>query len=178
MKKHLASRFWSCLLVSLVFNSAFAQPNKQIIPASFTSPNTTTVTSNTKVAAATSAVVNAKVQRAFGRFFQEGTTPYWSVDSKCFIAKFKLGDRCALASFDKNGHLYYTILYGSAKHLPLAEKSLVQSNYRDYEITFTQEMITDEFKLWLVSLENCKNILKVRVMNGEIDELEHLQKSK
>jgi hypothetical protein len=178
MKKYLTTRFWSCLLTSLVFSSVFAQSNKQIIPASFTSPNTTTVTANTNTAAATSAVVNAKVQRAFGRYFQDGTTPYWIIDSKGLIAEFKSGDRQALASFGKKGFLNYTIFYGSAKHLPKAEKAMVQYNYRDYEITFTQEVITNIFKVWLVSLENCNNIIKVRVMDGEIYELEHLQKSK
>jgi hypothetical protein len=177
MKKQLTSRILSYLVASLAFSSVFAQYNKQAIPASFPSSGTTSVVANTSTASATAAV-NTKVQRSFGRLFQGATAPRWYANTKRFAAEFKVGDRRAVASFGKKGHLNYAIFYGTGQHLPAAEKEVVQSAYRDYEITTTQEVTIDGLKLWIVTMENCKNIIKVGLMDGNLYDLNHIQKTK
>lgn len=177
MKKHITLWFWSCLATSLAFSPVFAQSNKQAIPAAFASPQTTTVAGNIN-ATSPSFSVNEKVQRAFERNFGEVAAPFWCADGQRLVASFKMGDRQGLASFNKSGHLYYVILNGMERHLPTAEKAIVQSAYRDYDIKYTQEITLNDLKLWVVSLENCNNILKVRVMDGDVYELQRYQRDK
>lgn len=178
MKKQNTSRFWSCLVASLVVSPVFAQSNKQVLPASFTSPARQTVVAAPSSPAMASARAGEKVEQAFERSFKGVAAPFWYAYANKYVAEFKMGDRLALACFGKRGHLIYKVLYGTARHLPDFEKELVQSLYPDYEITATQEITAGSTKLWVVLVQNCTGMIRIRVMDGEVDEIERIKKAK
>lgn len=177
MKKITNLRLASFLLALLMVSTAFAQSDNGVVVASLKTgkpASAATETENNK----TSAAIDTKVLHSFEQSFKDAQHTYWKTTKNRSVAEFETGDRHAVVLFNKNGHILHSILYGTAEHLPAAEKTLVLSAYRDYEITNTQEITTGATRVWLVSLQNSMNIIRVRVYNSELDELERFQRSK
>jgi hypothetical protein len=122
-------------------------------------------------------ITNAKVTRSFQRNFQSAKNISWFENKEGYSASFDFEGRMALAFFNKSGRLYCTIYYGSEKDLPEGERELIHSTYQDYEITSTQEIDYNGAHAWLVTVQNCKNIKKVRIQEGDLHVLEHLNRN-
>lgn len=173
MRKQYINRFSIFMIATMVFGYSFAQSRDEAVAISVTSQPV----SDTTIAEAdntnASAIVGSKVLRSFEQTFKGVKNPFWSAGNKKYVAQFKIGDRQAVALFEKNGYLVHTILYGVEKHLPSFEKSLVHENYKDYVITATHEIIMDDLKLWLVTIQNCSGIIFLKILDGELYVTDH-----
>jgi hypothetical protein len=173
MKPNFMSRVFTLLSVTIALSLASSQASGQVLTASVQS----SAMMNTEVPTNTTAV-SEKVLHSFERSFATAKSPIWEVSDKNYIAHFQAEDRQALVAISKNGRILYTILYGTEKHLPAHEKSLVQENFADHVITATQNILQNNTSLWLVTLESKKDIYKVKITDGEVSILEHMTKLK
>lgn len=174
MKKNLTSQFWNCLSATVFFASVSFQASSQALPASFI------YSSNADVAApartSKSVPVSTKMQQSFNRQFENAQNVYWESGNNEYYAHFKTEDRYGLVAIGKKGQINSTVLYGTEQHLPADEKRLVQSYYHDYAITATQQVTKNHIKLWIVTLQNSSQIIKVKLMNDELFEIERMRR--
>lgn len=172
MKKNLTSQFWNCLSATVFFASVSFQASSQALPASFTYPSK----AETAAPAPTSksVTVNPKMQQSFYRHFENAQNVYWETVNNENFAHFTIEDRNGLAAIGKKGQINSTVLYGTEQHLPAEEKKLVQSIYHNYAITATQQVTKNHNNLWIVTLQNSTQIIKVKLMNDELFEMERM----
>ncbi|HEY1021482.1 MAG TPA: hypothetical protein VGE06_04185 [Flavisolibacter sp.] len=183
MKKLTTLRLWISLLAVLMISPALAQPAKQAVLAALMPDNAVTsmtappLSITAKEKAAVSAVgVSAKVLRSFEQSFKEAQNAFWVTSGNTTFAEFKTGDQQAVVSFTKGGRITHTVLYGTEKHLPSYEKELIRYDYPGYVITSTQEVTIRHIKAWVALLQNHQELIRVRVLDGEIYELERFKK--
>ncbi|WP_026898054.1 hypothetical protein [Daejeonella oryzae] len=125
----------------------------------------------------TSGNVPEKVDEAFKTTFKEAEDPKWYAANKNYLVRFLMNDMKNQAVFKKNGNIIYQIAYGYEKDLPEDVSSLVKRKYPDYEIVVAFNVKQDERNIWVVNMENEKNMIKVRVEDGEINMAERTRKS-
>lgn len=185
MKKLTTSRICTSLLAMLMISPALAQPTKQVIPAALTPDNAVasmttpplSITAKEK-AAVSAAKVSTKVLRSFSQSFTGAENALWTTGHNNAAAEFKVEGRQAVALFNKNGRLVHTILYGTGKHLPHPERQLLQYEFPGYEISSTQEITTNNTKLWLVMIRDDREVVRLGVKDGELLEMERFKRSK
>ena len=125
---------------------------------------------------ATSSNVSAKVTKAFGEVFKNATHLRWYEIDKRFVVKFILDDQENRALFTGKGQLIYHISYGTEKHLPADVRSLVKSNYYDQSINRVLKINQDKRNIWVISLEDAKQYVMVRVEDMELEETQRFHK--
>jgi hypothetical protein len=170
MKKKTNYSIYGLFTIAIAFSLATSQVSAQALSASLQSSD--------PIIAEASTAVNTKVLNAFERSFANAESPKWEVSNNHYVAHFRLEDRQALVAFWRNGNINYTILYGTEKHLPIHEKSLVQENFSDYKITATQHVIQNNANTWIVNVENDRKFYRLKIVEDEVVILECLKKMK
>jgi len=127
---------------------------------------------------ATASNVSAKVTRAFGQYFKDATHLRWYEIDKKFLVKFIQDDQENRALFTGKGQLVYHVSYGTEKHLPAEVRNLVKSNYYDQTINRVLKVNQDDRNIWVISMEDAKQYVMVRVENMELEETQRMLKSK
>lgn len=164
MKTQFLSRCYGWLILIMLPTSSFAQTAeglKDPVPV---------VTTGLKTE------VNEKLNKAFQQHFFDAQNIRWYESDKRFIVKFIMSEQQNMALFEKNGHLIWQITYGEEKHLPCEVRKLVKSNYFDYNIKMVFQVFQDNRTVWVINMEDEKNLVVVRVENGEIEKIEQLKK--
>ena len=165
MKKQLISCICGGLASMLTVNISSAQEeNFKELPAITVSASTSNV--------------SAKVNKSFSQYFKGATHQRWYQLEKNFLVKFIQNDQENRALFTKNGSLVYHISYGAEKNLPSDVRGLVKSTYYDQSITRVLKVNQDQRNIWVVSLEDAKDYVMVRVEDMEMEEIQRQQKSK
>ena len=121
---------------------------------------------------------NVKVDRTFAKTFSHAKNISWKQSGDEYIVNFKLDDRLAVAWFTKTGKLYCANYYGTAVNLPAAETQLLAQYYPEYQVTATIEISKGEKTVYVVTIQSCNNQKKVKVIDGEIEEMETLKLAK
>ena len=160
MKKQLL--IWT--VISLFSGTLFSQEKDSIV----TLP-TVTVTSATRV--------SAELNKAFRKEFPDAQNLQWYKLTKNYLAKFIQDDMQHNSLFAKNGKLQYDISFGYENNLPEAIRTQVQSAYTEYKITRAVRVTQSGREIWVVNLEGLKNYLVVRHEDGELQEVQRLNKS-
>ena len=132
----------------------------------------------TITASSSSAVVNAKINKAFSQFFAGATNLRWYEIDKKFLVKFIMNDQENRALFTKNGQLVYHITYGSEDFLPKDVRHLVKTKYYDQKITRVLKVNQDDRNIWVISMEDARNLIMVRVEDMELEETQRMTKTK
>ena len=132
----------------------------------------------TITATSTSTSLNAKLNKVFNEYFQGATHLRWYEIDKKYLVKFILNDQENRALFTRSGNLVYHISYGSEKDLPADVRQLVKSTYYDQTITRIFKVSQDKRLIWVVSLEDKKNYIMVRVEDNELEETQRMEKIK
>ena len=167
------------LAATLVFSSSWAQLAYQRSSVATPSESTTVISDNvSNETAVTVSSVDAKVLKAFNKHFKNIDNQKWYLVNQDYLASFPVSDRQVMAWFSKNGQMNYAVYYGSEKHLPAQEKKMVESNYGDYLITATQEIQSPTGTAWVATLESHATILKVKITENGLEEMERIKKSK
>lgn len=167
MKKHLISCICGVLVSILSVNNSFTQQQsfKELPPIIVT-------------ATSSNISISAKVNKAFGQFFKNASHIRWYEIDKKFLVKFIQNDQENRALFTKTGQLIYHISYGTEKHLPFDVRKLVKSTYYDQSITRVLRVNQDKRNIWVVSLEDAKDYVMVRVEDMELEETQRIHKTK
>ncbi|MGK2860972.1 MAG: hypothetical protein ACSLE0_03515 [Chitinophagaceae bacterium] len=164
MKKQFISFICAGIVSMLTSNLSFAQDEsfKELPPITISAS-----TSN----------VSAKVNKSFNQYFKGASYQRWYQLDKNFLVKFIQNEQENRALFTKNGSLIYHISYGTEKHLPSNVRSLVKSNYYDQNITRVLKVNQDRRNIWVISMEDAKDIVMVRVEDMELEETQRMHKS-
>lgn len=152
--------------IATVFNSFSQEGTIKELPA-------ITIT-----ASASGAVISAKINKAFNQFFAGATNLRWYELDKKFLVKFIMNDKENRALFTKNGQLVYHITYGTEDFLPKDVRHLVKTKYYDQKITRVFNVNQDERNIWVISLEDAKNLIMARVEDMELEETQRMTKTK
>jgi hypothetical protein len=175
MKRIHFKKFGLSLLTTFLVGCMFGQSDELVASKSFAAGKSSS-TSNLE-AKKLSPAVNEKVSKSFLKSFKTAQTPVWSEGNGTYVATFYFKGRHVLAWFKKSGLLDGTIYYGSEKDLPLREKEMIQSSFPDYEITATQEIDCSAAHAWVVVVQNCKTIKKVRILDDTVEVIENIIRS-
>jgi hypothetical protein len=177
MKKIHLKELGLSLLTTFFFGCVFGQPNEVAVSKPSTTGKSTLTSISNAEAKKPGPAINAKVSRSFLENFKTAQSLVWNESAEGYIASFSFEGRQVLAWFNQSGRLDCTIYYGSGNDLPLQERKLVQSNFPDYEITATQEIDYRMTHVWIVTIRNCKNIKKLRLLDDSLDVIEHITRS-
>lgn len=118
-----------------------------------------------------------RVDEAFKTTFKNAEDPVWYQANKNYLVKFLDNDMKNNALFRKNGQMIYQISYGFEKDIPEEVFNLVNNRYKEYEVTVAFNVKQDERNIWIVNLENEKNMVTARVEDGVLDEARRIKKS-
>ena len=119
--------------------------------------------------------VSRSVHEAFMSRFKNAEDLKWFEVNQNYLVKFIMEDQLHHASFKKNGDMIYHISYGAEKNLPSTVLMEVKSRYDKYEIGKVFNIETNGRNLWIVNLENKKNIIVARIENDDISEISRLK---
>ncbi|MGK2860316.1 MAG: hypothetical protein ACSLE0_00145 [Chitinophagaceae bacterium] len=164
MKKQFISFICAGVVSMLTINLSFAQEEsfKELPPITISAS-----TSN----------VSARVNKSFNQYFKGASYQRWYQLDKNFLVKFIQNEQENRALFTKNGSLIYHISYGTEKHLPANVRGLVKSNYYDQNITRVLKVNQDRRNIWVISMEDAKDIVMVRVEDMELEETQRMHKT-
>lgn len=132
---------------------------------------TVTIKGNT-----TKAVVTERVSNSFNELFKEATAPQWLEVNKRFVVNFILNDQKNKAVFTKDGALVYHLSYGTEKDVPDEIRKKIQNQYEDYNITSGIKVRTADVMLWVLNIENSKQILVIRAADDDISVIDRIKK--
>ncbi len=165
MKKQTIARMWMVVLLTFVGISIYGQDT---IPIQTLPPVTVT---------ATKKAVPERVWKNFRSYFGNAENPKWYMANKDYLVKFMTDEKLNHALFTKRGSLVYHISYGYEKNLPDDIRSQVRKAYLDYTITRAIKVMEADRLIWVINLEDNKRLILVRVEEGELEEVEKLDKT-
>jgi hypothetical protein len=128
-----------------------------------------------KTTADPSSLVSVKVKKMFDKNFLGATGLRWEVNGKDLEAIFWKDKLLTYALFKKSGSLNFSVAFVPEQKLPADLTQMVKSKYSDYAITFAAEAKFSNRKIWILNLENEKQIL---TLTSEDDNLELVQTAK
>lgn len=128
-----------------------------------------------KTTADPSSLVSVKVKKMFDKNFLGATGLRWEVNGKELEAIFWKDGLLTYALFKKSGSLNCSVIFVPEQKLPGDLRQMVKSKYSDYAITFAAEAKFPNRKIWILNLENQKQILTLR---SEDDNVELVQTAK
>ena len=131
----------------------------------------------TITASSSGAVVSAKINKVFSQFFAGASNMRWYEINKKFLVKFIMNDQVIRALFTKNGQLVYHITYGTEGFLPTDVRHLVRTKYYDQKITRVLKVDQDKKNIWVINLEDEKDLIMARVEDVELEETQRLVKT-
>lgn len=112
---------------------------------------------------------NLKAAAHFRKEFKDGPDVHWYVDEEAIGAYFNRNDIQTRVFYTKKGNWLHTISYYDRSKMPHDIRSLVISNYPDYNITGVQEIKEDNITFYIVHLEDETGYKEVSVYNGELN---------
>ncbi len=165
MKKHFVSTLFVGVILIFAGGSIYAQDT-----ISFKALPPVTVT-------ATHKNIPEKVWKNFREYFANAENPTWYMVNKNFLIKFMTDENLNHALFTKRGKLIYHITYGYENSLPEEIRRQVMSTYSDYDITRAIKVTEADRVIWVVNLQGAKNLILVRLEEGEMEEVQKLKRA-
>jgi len=126
---------------------------------------------------ATTKKLPEKVWKNFRDYFENATDPKWYEMNKSYLAEFMMDNKDNHALFNKKGKLIYHISYGYENSLPEDLRNQVKASYGDYNITRAIKVNEANRTIWVVNVEDAKNLIMVRLENGEMEEVKRYEKA-
>lgn len=126
---------------------------------------------------ATQKTVPEKVWNNFRAYFANAENPKWFGVNKDFLIRFMTDEDLNHALFTKRGNLVYHISFGYETSMPKDIRDQVRSTYYDYNITRAIKVTEANRLIWVINLEDAKNLILVRLENGDMEEVQRFKKS-
>jgi hypothetical protein len=121
--------------------------------------------------------IDSRARRDFSNNYKNVTDEKWTVTDEGFNVNFTIDEVKYSVRYDKKGYRLFTLRKYSEKNLPKNIRTLVRSNYFDYNIKSVDEISKPLMSIvYVVLLEGDKEWIKVKVQDGEMTEVEKLEK--
>ena len=129
-------------------------------------------------AAAKLAGINKKMAKNFTRLYSNAKNISISTGEAnfTFVSCYVDGIRNRIA-YDKKGHWHSTLRFYTEDELPRDVRHLVKSNYYDFSIAGVTEVSYNGKLAHVISLESKTEWKKLKVVDGEMEEIESFKKS-
>jgi len=128
------------------------------------------------VVRATTIKVPEKVWDHFSNYFTGAFVRKWYKVNKRYLVKFMLDETENRALFTKRGTLVYHISYGYENNLEDRLLTQIKDSYTDYAVTRAIKVSENNRVIWVVTLEDRKQLLLIRLEDGELEEVERMNK--
>ena len=172
MKKIFQSAICGGIIITSYFNSAQAQDLALVSNPLKEKANLLMITNATTAETAKPLEkVNSKGTRLFIKSYKGAENIRWFHNGNGYLAMFDWYGVKAHAAYGKNGYWHYDVRFGTEKDLPAAARRLIKSNYVDFAIGNATEVNVGNQKAWVVNLEDANNLIRVRIIDGRMDEL-------
>ena len=123
--------------------------------------------------------VNPPVIRNFLKTYKDVSGEKWIEVKEGFIAMFNYNDMDYQVAYTKKGNLLRTIRSYNEDKMQPDLRQIVKSTYYDYEITRVHEIeIPLSLVTYVVQLAGKKEIIDLRIYDGEIEVMRKFNKSK
>lgn len=119
--------------------------------------------------------VNQRVSKAFSNDFKDAINPRWFEINKRYLVKFISADQKNTALYNKRGYLIYHIAYGTEKHLPASVRDQIKAQYPRATITNAIYVNQANRKIWVVNLEEGRELVLTRIEDDQLDEVQRLK---
>jgi hypothetical protein len=116
--------------------------------------------------------ISTRAIKNFNAEFGKTVASKWFKLLNGFVAHFTVDNILNRSYYDKRGNwLYSTQYYYDEKKLPKEVRAIVKSTYYDYSISGIQEIHVEDKIVFLVSVKDETSWKKIRVCDGEMQEL-------
>ncbi|WP_316823283.1 hypothetical protein [Pedobacter gandavensis] len=126
---------------------------------------------------ATKAIISEQVSNSFSQLFKDAKEAQWMEINKRFVVNFILNDQKNKAVFTKNGDLVYHLSYGTEKSIPGHILKKVQQQYEGYTMGSAVKVSSGNDIVWVMNIENNKQILVIRATDDDMDVIDRIKKS-
>ncbi|MDO3624568.1 hypothetical protein [Mucilaginibacter sp. BT774] len=123
------------------------------------------------------ATVSQKVSEAFASLFKGAEAPKWYQSDQNYVVDFIMNNQINKAEFTKKGYLVYHMAFGNENQMPADIRTIVKSKYFDFTINSIVRITYDEKSAWIVNIEDAKQFLVVRVVDGVMDVVDKIAKT-
>jgi hypothetical protein len=137
----------------------------------------TTIKSLPSITITPATKVPNEVTKTFNASFQDAVDPAWYKIDQRYMVRFLTNDQKNQSLYKKNGELIYYIHYGFEQNLPSDIRKMIKSSYVDYKITMAIFVNQDKRNIWVVNLEDKSKYIVVRVEDGELEEVENMNRT-
>ena len=123
--------------------------------------------------------ISAKAVRQFKKAYKNVIDEKWYTMPDGYRVNFmQKGVRCR-CDYDKKGHWQHTIWYYTEEKLPLNVRRLVADTYPNHSVRSVEEISLSSRTLFhVIHLEGPTNWVNIKVFDGEIYELQTINKSR
>ncbi|HTL07786.1 MAG TPA: hypothetical protein VL307_06000 [Chitinophagaceae bacterium] len=125
---------------------------------------------------ATTVRIPPRTWKSFASYFPGAYNSRFYKLNRDWLAKFVLDSQQNRALFTGKGQLLYHISYGYEKNLPEELRQQVKSVYYDYDITRAIKVTEGQRVVWVINVENSKELILLRLEDGEMESVEKLTK--
>ena len=122
--------------------------------------------------------IHTKAVKDFTKTYKTAGDARWFVIMDGFLAEFKQAGIKTKVYYDRKGRCTGSIRSYLEDQLPRDIRHIVKSQYYDYNIYFVQEVTVAEKIVYLVKIEDKTSMKTIRVLDGEMTEIEAFEKSK
>ena len=122
--------------------------------------------------------IHTKAVKDFTKTYKNAGDARWFVISDGFLAEFKQGGIKTKVFYDRKGRGVGSIREYLEDQLPRNIRHIVKSQYYDYNIYYVQEVSVSDKIAYLVKIEDKTSLKTIRVLNGEMTEIEAFKKSR
>jgi hypothetical protein len=155
------------LLPTLLIAQSVAFNNKTLLPDGINEPTSDPATSAKTRKAAHENKQFDKTTKMFNQDFANASDVHWVTGKSEFIGSFTKDGVHNTVWYSKSGALLYTMRTYNADKLPTTERRIIEDEYGGYNITLVDEVHQNNITVYVVHIENDRNIKLVTVCDGE-----------
>jgi hypothetical protein len=123
--------------------------------------------------------INARAMRDFVNRYGDAVDALWHQTDNCYVAVFIRDSIHYRVIYSNRGDLNYVMKYYEENRLPRNIRAQIKSTYYDYKIFIVQEIeSSDRATIYIVNLQGDGDWKKVKLCQGEMEELEDYKKGR
>ncbi len=126
--------------------------------------------------ATTSASINMRALKDFQKSFKNADASWYLTEDGGFVASFTEDNISNSVGYDKKGNWLYNIKRYDESKLSKDVRTEVKSTYYDFNITHVEEVQVNEQTIYIVHLEDAKNMKTLRICDGDMEEVQNFVK--
>jgi hypothetical protein len=127
---------------------------------------------------ATTVSISTKAVKDFTKNFKKAGNAGWFVIPDGYVAEFNQDEIKTKVYYDRKGRWIGNLRSYLEDKMPRDIRHRVKSHYYDYTIYYVQEVTVADKIAYLVKIADKTSWKTIRILDGEMDEIESFEKSK